>query len=358
MEKQQIQTMADVLISNRTRKIKNQFFSQVDTLIDWQPILKIINKFYKKTSSATGRPAYNGLVLFKICLLQTWYGLSDYEVEDRLNDSLSFSKFVGLPSEESSPDHSTISRFRSLMSKHKAYDTLLKEINNQLEKHQIIVKKGVLVDASVVETPHRPKSKPGYEIVEDRQDEAPSQENQEKEQKEKKYQKVHQPGVDTEGGWLKKGKKAMYGFKKHVVTDQEGMVLGVVTTAANVNEISNLKEVLDNVELEAQTAVFADKGYQSEKNQEVLSKKRLKSRILHKSKRNKKISEREVNFNKACSKIRYKVERTFGSIKRWFNGGRARYRGQEKVHGQNVLESLAYNLYRSPGIVIANSTKM
>lgn len=358
MEKQQKQTMADVLISNRTRKIKNQFFSQLDTLIDWRPITKIINKYYKKASSASGRPAYSGLLLFKICLLQTWYGLSDYEVEDRLNDSLSFGQFVGMSSEESSPDHSTISRFRSLMSKQKVYDKLLSEINLQLTKHNIIVKHGVLVDASVVETPNRPKSKPGYEIVEDRVEQAPDAENTAKESNEKTYQKVHKPGVDTEGAWLKKGKKAMYGYKKHVLTDEEGLVLGVVTTAANVNEISNLEEVLENVDLAPQTKVYADKGYQSEKNQQLLSSKKLKSRIMHKSKRNKKISDREIAFNKACSKIRYKVERTFGSIKRWFNGGRARYRGLVKVHGQNVIESLAYNLYRSPGIVISNVQKM
>lgn len=357
MEKQQNYTMTDVLISHRTKKIKNQFFNQVDTLIDWQPVLKIINKYYKKTSSATGRPAYNGLVLFKICLLQTWYNLSDYEVEDRLNDSLSFSKFAGMASEDLAPDHSTISRFRSLMSKNKVYDRLLNEINRQLELHQIIVKKGVLVDASVVETPLRPKGKPGYEIMEDRGEETLNETEATKEKAEKAYQRVHHPSVDTEGAWLKKGRKTFYGFKKHVVTDEEGLVLGVVTTAANVNEISNLEETLDNVELARQTEVYADKGYQSEKNQKILSKKQLKSRILHKSSRSKKLSEREVAFNKACSKIRYKVERTFGSIKRWFSGGRARYRGQIKTHGQNVIESLAYNLYRSPGIVIANSIK-
>lgn len=358
METQQKYTMTDVLISHRARKVKNQFFNQVDTLIDWQPVLKLINKYYKKTSSAIGRPAYSGLTLFKICLLQTWYGLSDYEVEDRINDSLSFNQFVGLSSEDLSPDHSTISRFRSLMSQHKAYDKLLAEINRQLEGHHIIVKKGVLVDASVVETPYKPKCKPGYEIVEDRSETERSENDLAKEATEKEYQKVHSPGVDTEGAWLKKGKKNFYGYKKHVVTDEEGLVLGVVTTSANVNEISNLEEVLNTVEIDSQTAVYADKGYQSKKNEEIISDKKLRNRILRKGSRNRKLSTRELDFNKACSKLRYKIERTFGSIKRWFNGGRARYKGNIKTHGQNVIESLAYNLYRSPGIVIANSLKV
>lgn len=347
--------MADALVTQRQRKIKNQFFSQVDLLIDWKPVTKLINKYYKKKLSVAGRPAYSGLLLFKICLLQTWYGLSDYEVEDRINDSLSFSKFLGLSVEEYSPDHSTISRFRSLMSKHNVYEKLLVEINNQLEKHSILVKSGVLVDASVVPTERRPRRKPGYEIVEDRAETEQSEANQAKESEEKRIQKVNTPSVDTEGAWLKKGNKFFYGFKKHVISDENGLVLGLTTTAANVNEISNFEDVLDTVNLEAGTKVYADKGYQSKKNRELLSNKKLKSRILHKGSRKKKLKRSETEYNKLCGKIRYKIERTFGSIKRWFSGGTARYKGLAKTHSQNLMESIAYNLYRSPGIVMSNS---
>ncbi len=190
MEKQKRYTMADTLISGRQRKIKNQFFNQVNEIIDWHPIVKIIERFYTKRFSATGQPAYNGLLLFKICLLQTWYGLSDYEVEDRINDSLSFSGFLDMSVEDTAPDHSTISRFRSLMSAHNVYEQLLQEINSQLDKHRILVKSGVIVDASVVPTERRPKTKPGYEIVEDRSDKEPTEENKQKEIEEKKLKTV------------------------------------------------------------------------------------------------------------------------------------------------------------------------
>lgn len=357
MEKQQNETLTDVLSDKRRKKLKNQFFDQINALIDWKPIEKIIYKYYKKKESITGRPAYNGLMLFKISLLQTWYGLSDYEVEDRINDSLSFGKFIGLPVDMPSPDHSTISRFRSLVSKNKVNDRLLTEINRQLEIHNIIVKTGVIVDASIVETSLKPKTKAGYEIVEDRSETERKAEESEKEEQEKTYQKVHHPGVDTDGAWLKKGNKFYYGFKKHVVTDVEGLVLGVTTTAANVNEIANLEEVLTTVEIPKDTPFYGDKGYKSEKNDEILNQKGLKNRIMYKAKRNVKLSNWQNKFNNGCSQIRYKIERTFGSIKRWFSGGRARYKGLEKVHSQNVIESLAYNLYRSPNILILNSQK-
>ncbi len=108
----------------RSRKIKSTFFHQMNELLDWESIRKTINKYYTKGQSATGTPAYDGVLLFKVCLLQTWYGLSDYEVEDGINDSISFSYFCGMSIEELVPDHSTISRFRTLMTKKKVYDKL------------------------------------------------------------------------------------------------------------------------------------------------------------------------------------------------------------------------------------------
>jgi IS5 family transposase len=54
-------------------------------------------------------------------LLQTWYGLSDYEVEDRVNDSISFSRFVGISLDNPVPDHSVISRFKTELTKKGVY---------------------------------------------------------------------------------------------------------------------------------------------------------------------------------------------------------------------------------------------
>lgn len=115
MKKSQSPSFADLAVEKR--KIKSEFFRQINALIDWRPITNHINKNYSRGISAIGTPAYDGLLLFKMSLLQTWYGLSDYEIEDRLNDSISFSKFCDLPMDYISPDHSTLSRFRAEMTK-------------------------------------------------------------------------------------------------------------------------------------------------------------------------------------------------------------------------------------------------
>lgn len=333
-------TLADSICDLRSRKIKKVFFTQMNDLLDWKSISDVIDKHYAKGKSAVGNPSYDGLLLFKMCLLQTWYGLSDYEVEDRVNDSISFGYFCGLTIDQVAPDHSTVSRFRTAMTKAGAYEKLFKEINKQLEQQQIIVKTGAIVDASVIDTPLRPKGKTTHQASQDS--------NQEEVKKE------YAASVDKEASWLKKNGKYHYGFKKHHVTDNEGLVLGVLTTKAGVNEITNLEAVLDTADLPQNIALKADKGYQSEKNNTLLRERKLKNHILKKAKKGKPLTGWEKKFNKLIGKTRFKVERTFGGIKRWFNGGLARYKGLAKMHTQNLMEALCYNLYRSPRIIASN----
>ena len=106
-------SFADAVVAERARKSQNRFLSQVDKLIDWDKVRKVIEKKYKKRENAVGGKAYDCVLLFKILLLETWYNLSDPAVEERINDSITFSRFLGLSMEETSPDHSTISRFRT-----------------------------------------------------------------------------------------------------------------------------------------------------------------------------------------------------------------------------------------------------
>jgi len=291
MEKSLTPTLADSICDLRSRKIKRTFFSQINSLLDWSSIELLIKKHYDKGTSATGNPSYSGLLLFKMSLLQTWYGLSDYEVEDRVNDSISFGYFCGLTIDSVAPDHSTLSRFRKAMTKAGAYELLFKEINEQLEQRGIIVKTGAIVDASVVDTPLKPKGKSNHNVTEDRsENEVP-------------VKKEYAHSVDKDASWLKKRGKFHFGYKKHYVTDQEGLVLGVVTTKASTNEISNLEDVLDSAVLPEGIPLKADKGYQSQKNANLLKDKKLKNHILKKAKKNKPLTGWEKKFNKLIGKF-------------------------------------------------------
>jgi IS5 family transposase len=264
---------------------------------------------------------------------------------------------VGISLDNPVPDHSVISRFRTELTKKGVYEKLFKAMNKQLEKHKIIVKTGAIVDASIIDTPLKPKGKTTYEVEVDRSEQERTPEEQENEQQAHVLIKKQHPGVDSEARWIKKAGKTRYGYKKHHVTDTEGLVLGVLTTPADVNEIANLEEVLATADLPENIHVYGDKGYRSAKNEALLKSKNLKSRILHKAKKGQALTEREKLRNRLIGKTRFKVERTFGGINRWFNSTCARYRGILKMHTQNVMEAIAYNLYRSPGIVASKLIK-
>ena len=66
-------TFADTICDLRARKIKKTFFTQINTLIDWNKIEKLIDKDYSKGKSVTGKPSYNGLLLFKIISVRLKY---------------------------------------------------------------------------------------------------------------------------------------------------------------------------------------------------------------------------------------------------------------------------------------------
>ena len=123
------------------------------------------------------------------------------------------------------------------------------------------------------------------------------------------------------------------------------------TTAANESDIKHLETPLLEADLPKGIPVFADKGYDSAENREVLKCIKLKCRIIHKATRGHKLTERQQRINVAISKVRYCMERTFGSIHRWFLSGVAGYVGWAETHAQHMMEAIAYNLYRTPEII-------
>jgi transposase, IS5 family len=337
-------------IEKRTRR--SVFFRQIDEIIDWSLFEKEIDKVYKKGQSVDGRPSYRGIVLFKMMLLQTWYNLSDPAVEDMVNDSLGAMRFCQLELEDDVPDHSTLSRFRKELVEKKAFDRLLRKINNQLKAKGIMIKQGsAKVDASITDSPFSPKGKTEYEICCDRKEEDRNDQDKQKEEQTQQLIRKTKPGVDSEARWLKKAGKLHYGYKKHIAVDKDGLTEAVHTTPANEHDSRGFEKVLEKVLKEKKLQVFADKGYKVPDNDAYLKEQNIKNRIQHKAYRNRPLTSWEILFNKLISKQRWVVERTFGGMSRWFGTGKARYKGLHKVHGQHVLEAIAYNLKRSPGLV-------
>lgn len=322
------------------RGYKKSFLDYINEVFNWKKIEKMINKKYKKTENTVGCPAYPALNMFKILLLQIWYNLSDPAMEEALYDRISFLRFTGFSMTSNLPDHSTICRFRNELLKLGLYDELLKEINRQLVKKGLILRTGAIVDASVVESSRRPR-KVVEVMAEDRKEEETIEEEN------NDSCKVTYSD-DPDARWLKKGKKCYYGYKAHIAADADkGYILGGHMTSANVSDMNQLENIIDESELDEGTIIFGDKGYCSSANRKLVIEKGMRPYIMRKARRNNPLHSIEKWFNKLISKTRYKVEQCFGTLKRKYGFNRLRYVGIEKAQMELCLNAMAFNMKKA-----------
>lgn len=119
-------------------------------LVKWYRFEKVAG--HLRDESGPGRPGYPVLLLIKALLLQGLYGLSDRELEDALNDRLSFRRFVGLGLEMDAPDHTVLNRFRNRLVAEGLLEKLFAELDRQLDAAGVILKRGAMLDATLIET--------------------------------------------------------------------------------------------------------------------------------------------------------------------------------------------------------------
>ena len=147
------------------------------------------------------------------------------------------------------------------------------------------------------------------------------------------------------GAWLKKGKKSWYGYKVHAGVDiEKGLVIAAHVTPANKADTGELGRILDKAKMAKASRVYADKGYPSASNDQKVWEHKLKNGIMSKRQGGKMLSYWQQIRNKLLSRKRFIVERTFGTLKKWYGLKRARYLGLSKVQGQVLLDSIAFNM--------------
>lgn len=325
-------SFAEVAVSS---KGNNKFLEAVNYIIDWGSIDEIFKKHSK--SSNLGASSYSNILLFKILLLQTWYNLSDPAVEEQINDRISFIKFLGISIDSPTPDHSTISRFRKFLLIKDLYNKLFKEVNKQLVDKKLIVKNGAIVDATVITSARRPRKTIKGELAVDRKEDEIKEEN--------KVEITYSD--DKDAAWLIKRGRFHYGYKGHNLVNYDGYFLGGHVTGANVSDINQLEEMINESGIEKGTHILADKGYMSKKNVELLKTLGMKDGIMRKKFKNKELTEEEKIKNKEISKIRYRVEQSFGLLKKHFGYERMRYIGKVKCNLENTIKMMSFNIKKA-----------
>lgn len=298
-----------------------------------------LRKKIRSKTNAVGNPAYPPLVMFKILLLQRWYNLSDPGVEQALLDRLSFIRFMEFSIEDDVPDETTICRFRNGLIRLNVLDKLLAMINSQLEGKGLLVREGAVVDASVVESQRRPRKVIDV-MPEDRDEDADEQETA------MEYRVSYSD--DTDAAWLRKRNRAYYGYKLHAATDsRDGFVLCGHITPANRSDTGEFEKLVDDAGLDPGDWVYADKGYCSGKNRDILFERGLEDGTMDKTPRGGRLTEFEKARNRSISSVRQIVERAFGTLKRGYDFFRSRYVGQAKVEGEFHILAMAFNLKKA-----------
>ena len=291
-------------------------------IIEWvklQPILKNIHK-------EDGPIGYDPLKMFKCILLGQWHSLSDPGLEQSLRVRLDFLQFTGFALGDNLPDETTFCRFRNKLIKQGKLALLFNEINNQLESLGLKVKSAstAIVDATIITSNARPRK-----TLEQQSD--------------KTYE--ISLSADPDSRWLKKGKKSYFGYQAFARADEEGFIDKTHVTPANLPETKELEKMSEG--LSPGTRVMADKGFFSSENKQSLKAKELKSGLMYKAFRNKKLTKRQHQFNKLVSKVRWRIEQCFGTMKRIFYFSRASYFTTEKVDAQFKLKAMCLNLLKA-----------
>ena len=205
----------------------NAQLGRLTDLVKWYRFENLLA--HLRDEEGPGRPGYAVLVLFRALLLQSLYGLSDRELEDALNDRLSFKRFIGLSLEDAAPDHTVLNRFRNRLIEEGLLEKLFAELDRQLENAGVILKRGTMLDATLIEAVSTPP-------------------------------KENRPSHDPDARFVKRQGKSgsTFGYKAHVGVDEgSGLIRSVITTPANVNDTTPADELIRGDEC----AVWADAAY-------------------------------------------------------------------------------------------------
>jgi IS5 family transposase len=274
--------------------------SKVSNLIDWMPIRQILDEMYDNKSEKGGRPNCDVILMFKILILEQWYGLNDLEVERQMADRISFMSFLGFP--DPFPDSRTIWLFRERMAETGKDKMVWAEFQRQLDAMGLRVKRGTIQDATFIEADPGSSKKPKEGCAKTRR--------------------------SRDGTWTKKGKKSYFGYKLHQKSDIDYcLIREIETTTAKVHDsqidLSKKGEV-----------VIRDRGYFGvpAKGDDFTMVRRTTDAPL---------GESDKERNRLISKLRSPGERPHAVIKRVFGAGRVLVTTVKRVYVKMMVTAFA-----------------
>ena len=282
------------------KKLRSRL-ADMKSLLDWKQFAKL----FPERETDIGHPSYDPILKLKCLFLQSWYSISDEELEYQIHDRLSFQEFLDFP--ESVPDYSTIWRFREELTKADTIDKIWAELQRQISESNIKVSKGVIQDASFIQAdPGKTNSGMtgrGREAMTSR---------------------------SKDGTWTKKGDKSYFGFKSHTKVDDKSKLIREVA-------VTTAKTFDGNIDLAKEDEIVSrDRCYTGCKTRAKGDATMLRGRLTPKQKLR----------NKRISRKRCRGEHPYATMHRSFKAGRTKLTTLGRVFVQQVFVCMAYNVHR------------
>jgi len=288
-------SFADAEQAGKRKKTRREvFLAEMELVVPWKALLKVIEPHYPV--AGRGRRPYPLQAMLRVHLMQNWFALSDPAMEEALYEIASLRSFAGLGL-EAIPDETTILNFRHLLEASDLAEDIFKQVNAHLARKGLLLKRGSIVDATIIAAPSSTKNESGERDPE-----------------------MHQ---------TKKGNQWHFGMKAHIGVDVDsGLVHTVTTTAANEADVEQVGDLLHGKE----DAVWADSGYrgaQARVTHDVQWHIAGRPSDMAKMPEGRaKARARKQEYQKAS--IRAKVEHPFRVIKRQFGLAKVRFKGLAK----------------------------
>jgi IS5 family transposase len=305
-------SFADAEYAGKRKKTRREIFLEdMEQVVPWKALLKLIEPHYPV--AGRGRRPYPMEAILRVHLMQNWFALSDPAMEEALYEIASLRAFARLSLGEAIPDETTILNFRHLLEANDLAEDILKLVNGHLARKGLLLKKGSIVDATIIAAPSSTKNSTGERDPE-----------------------MHQ---------TKKGNQWHFGMKAHIAVDAEsGLVHTVTTTPANEADVEQITDLLHGKEEQ----VWADSGYRG-------AAKRVKRDDVqwHIAGRPSDIAKlpdgrakTRIQKQEHCkASVRAKVEHPFRVIKRQFGLTKVRFKGLAKNTAHVVTLFALANLW-------------
>ncbi len=296
---------------------RDRFLGEIHAVTPWSALLAEIEPFYPK-GEGRGRPPIGLERMLRMYIAQQCFGLSDEGIEDAIYDSQAIRGFIGIDlAREAAPDATTLLKFRRLLEEHKLTERIFATINEHLAVKGLMLKEGTVVDATIIAAPSSTKNQ--------------------------------SEGRDPEMHQTKKGNQWYFGMKAHIGVDaKSGLVHTVVTTPANVNDVTQASQLLHGEE----KYVFGDAGYQGVEKREENKDSTVTWFVAMRPSKRKALPDDELGrmdemIEKIKAKVRAKVEHPFHYVKNLFGHTKSRYWGLAKNTAQ------LFTLFALANLVIA-----